>query len=77
MWSAVTSGTGGRAGSKVSTAHVFSLGELAAAVLLGDRAGVRGTRARVKCELRLLLGSMATGDLLGVGLGPKGLETHF
>ena len=49
--------------------HVFSQCELAAAALVGDRAGVGGATARARCKLGLLLGSRVglRSEWLGAG----------
>ena len=67
-------GFGERAGSDVSTGHVFLQCVLAAITLV--RCGTRDARvrARVKCELGLILCLVASTTLLGVGSDPKLLE---
>ena len=46
----MSNGFGGRTGSEVSMDPVFTWGVIAATALVGCRAGVRGTRARARCE---------------------------
>ena len=64
----------GRAGSDVSRSHVFPQGVLAAITLVGGGAGDGADRDRARCELGLLLCSVATTTLRGAGVGPKLLE---
>ena len=66
----VPSGFGGRAGSAVSTSHVFPQGVLAAITLVGSRAGDAEARAGAKCKSGLLLCSVASTTLMGVGAAP-------
>ena len=70
----VPSGSGGRARYEVSMGCIFPWGLLAVTARVGNRSGVEGARARTRCELGLLLCSMAITALSGVGLGPEGLE---
>ena len=63
----VPSGFGGRARFDVHTSHVFPQGAVAAITLVGGGAGAR-------CDLGLLLCSVANTTLLGTGTGPKLLE---
>ena len=63
------SGFGGRPGSEVGMSHVFPQGVLAAITLV--RGGDGGAKARAKCELGLLLCSVAITILLVAGSGPK------
>ena len=70
----VPSGFGGRARSEVSIGCAFPQGVLAAIMLVGGGAGYGGARARARCELGLLLYSVAITTLSVVGLGPKVLE---
>lgn len=57
-----------------SWSHTFSQGALEAVNLVGGAAGVRGAWTSCRCELRLLLSSVANITLLGVGSGPTLLE---
>lgn len=59
----VPSGFGERAGSDMSTSHIFPQGVLKASTLVG--AASRETRAKLKCELELLLYSVANTILFG------------
>lgn len=70
------SGFGGRAGCAVSTSHFFPQGVLAAITLLGGQAGdwQEGTKARARCEPRLLLCSVVNTNILGVESGTELLE---
>ena len=65
------SGFGGRSEYELSMGHVSLQGVLAAAALVGGRAGVAGARARVRCKQGLLLCSVAVTTLSGMGEGPK------
>ena len=67
----VPSGFGGKARSDVSMGCIFSQGLLAAATLVGVRAGIRGTTARARFKWELLLGSMEVTDLLRGETGIK------
>lgn len=73
----MTCSLAGRTGSKVTTCHIFSPGELAATDLEGDRAGVRGTMVRVRRGLRLLPGFTAIAALWGSCAGALGVEKNF
>ena len=70
----VPHGFGGRAGSEVSTSHVFPQGVLAAIISVGGGTGDGGARARARCESGLPLCSVANTTLSGVEAGPKLLE---
>ena len=70
----VPGGFSERASSEMSRGHIFPGGVLAAITLVGGRAGDGGARAKAKCELGLLLCSMAATTLLGAGAGPNMLE---
>lgn len=63
-------GFGRKARSKVNTGHVFSQGVLAAITLVEGGAGDAGGKARFRCELGLLLYSVAVTTLSGVGQTP-------
>ena len=65
---------GRRARTEVSTRCVFLQGVLAVTALVGGRDGVRGARARARCNLGFLLCSLANPILSGVRLGSMGLE---
>ena len=54
----------------MSMSHIFPQGMLAAITLLGGGARDEGTRAGARCELRLLLCSVASTTLLGAELSP-------
>ena len=70
----VPSSFDGRAGSDMSTSHIFPQGVLAASILVGGGAGEGGAEARARCEAGLLLCSVAITALLGAGSDPKLLE---
>lgn len=67
-------GFGERAGSDVSTGHVFYQCLLAAITLVRCGARDARVRARVKCELELTLCLEDSTTLLGVGSDLKLLE---
>ena len=69
----VPSGFGGRTGSEMSMGCVFTWGVLAATTLMGGRAGDGGARAGARCELELLLCSVAITTLSGGGIGDIGV----
>ena len=56
----VPSGLGGRAEFDVNKSQIFPWGLLAPTTLVGDGAGDRRPRARARCEVGLLLCSVAT-----------------
>ena len=68
------SGFGGRAGSDVSTSHLFPQGVLAVITLVVDGAGDGGARARARYEPGLPLCSVANTTIWGIGSGPKLVE---
>ena len=54
---------GGRAGFDMNTSHIFPQGVLAAITLVRSGAGEGGARAGSRCELGLLLYSVAISAL--------------
>ena len=70
----VPSGFGGRAGSDMSMSHIFPHGVLAGITLVGGGAGDEGARSRARCELGLMLCSVADITLFEARLGPKLLK---
>lgn len=62
---------GGRAGSEVSTGHVFPEGVFVGITLMGNGVGDGGAKTRSTCDLELLLYSMVITALLREGSGPK------
>lgn len=67
----IPSGFGGRAGSQLSVGCIIPLGVLASITLVKGRVGNGGAKARAKCELGLLLCSVAITILLVAESGPK------
>ena len=70
----VSSGFSGRAGSDMSMSHVFHQNVLETNTLVGYGSGDEVARARAKCDLGLLLCSVGSTTLLGLGSSPKLLE---
>ena len=70
----MASAFGWRAGSDMSTCHIFLQGVLAAISLVGGTSGDGGSRARAGCEPGSLLCSVASTTLFGMGMCPKLLE---
>lgn len=70
----MVSAFGWRAGSDMSTCHIFLQGVLAAISLVGGTSGNGGSRARARYEPGSLLCSVASTTLFGMGVGPKLLE---
>lgn len=68
----ISSGSCGRAGSEVSTGHIFLWGVLEGTMLMGGKARDGSARASVMYELGFLLCSVTVIDLSCVGLGPRG-----
>ena len=64
----------GRAGSELSTSHIFLQCVLAVITLAWGEFGDGVARARARCELGLVLCSVAISTLFGVGLGTKVLK---
>ena len=72
----VPSGFSGSAGSDTSTNHLFPQGVLAAIALVQSGVGGGVARKRARCELGLLLCSVAINTLFGVQWGPRLLEQN-
>ena len=70
----VPSGFDGKTWSNMNTGLFFPQGGLAATILVGGGAGDRVVRSRTRCELWLLLFSVANTTPLGVEERPKLLE---
>lgn len=64
----------GRAGSELSTGHIFLQCVLAVITLAWGEFGDGVARDRARCELGLILWSVAISTLFGVGLGRKVLK---